>query len=129
MKNFNKIVLILIIVLILFIILFMFFVNTSTGIGTPGINLDEFDKIQLGMEQSEVNNIIDKLNEWDNDEVYDIACQEISSEKENGKYIYSYKYIGEKEGYAIITFEVDYSDGFFGLKYPEVIKKEEFNLK
>lgn len=35
----------------------------------------------------------------------------------------------KKNGYAIITYEVDYSNGYYGLKYPEVIKKEKFDLK
>ena len=39
------------------------------------------------------------------------------------------KYNGDINGYALITFEVNYSDGAYVLKYPEVVKKEQFNLK
>lgn len=81
------------------------------------------------MNQFEVNDIIDELNEWNDDEMYEEVCQEISREEKNGIYTYIYKYVGENGGYALITYEVDYSSGVSGLKYPEVVKKEQVNLK
>lgn len=121
----------IIICLILFIIIILLLLskNKSNGIGTAGISIDEFKKIENGMDQFEVNSIIDELDEWNNDETYEKACQEISSEEKDSVYTYVYKYVGEKGGYALITYEVDYSDGAYGLKYPEVIKKEQVNLK
>ena len=114
----------LILILVLFLIK-----NNSKGIGTAGISIDEFEKIENGMDQFEVNAIIDELDEWNDDEIYDKACQEISNEKKDSVYTYVYKYVGEKSGYALITYESDYSEGVYGLKYPEVVKKEQFNLK
>ena len=81
------------------------------------------------MDNFEVNAIIDKLDEWNTDEVYEKVCQEISNEKKDSVYTYTYKYIGEESGYALVTFEVDYSDGLYGLKYPKVVKKEQVNLE
>ena len=115
--------------LIILIIIAILLLNSSTKIGTAGISIDEFNKIKNGMEQLEVNRIIDELDEWNNDAIYEKACQEISSETKDSVYTYVYKYIGEEQGYALITFQVNYSDGVSGLKYPEVVKKEQFNLK
>lgn len=119
----------LIIFLIILIIIVILSLNNSTGIGTAGISIDEFNKIENGMEQLEVNRIIDELDEWNDNTIYEKACQEVSNEAKDSVYTYVYKYIGEKSGYALITFEADYSNGVTGLKYPEVIKKEQFNLK
>lgn len=104
-------------------------VNANKGVGTAGISLEEYEQIQLGMTQFEVNSIIDAKDEWEDDNIYDKCSKKISENKKNGVYTYVYKYFGENEGYAIITYEVDYSEGFYGMKYPEVIKKEEYNLK
>lgn len=120
--------LILLAIIIILIILFAI-KNNSHGIGTAGISKEEFDKIEVGMDQFEVNSIIDEYDEWNDDELYEKACQEISSKEENSVYTYVYKYVGDLDGYALITFEVDYSDGAYVLKYPEVVKKEQFNLK
>lgn len=103
-------------------------INNSKGLGTAGINEKEFEEIQIGMTQSDVNKIIDKLDEWNNDNVYTKCCEEISKNKKDHIYEYVYKYYGEKEGYAMITYEADYSEGdLFVL--PKVTKKEQFNLK
>lgn len=103
-------------------------INKSNGVGTAGISLEEFKEIDLGMSNSTVNKIIDKYDEWDNDTIYNKCCEEINKSNENSIYTYSYKYYGEKSGYAIITFEADYSKGdLFVL--PSVVKKESFNLK
>ena len=105
----------------------MLFIKND-GIGSSGISKKEFKEIELGMSQSKVHGIIDKLNEWNEDEVYEKACEEIEKNQENSKYTYRYKYYGDKSGYAIITYEADYSKGdLFVL--PEVVKKEQFNLK
>ena len=122
------------IIAIIFVTLFILaliilFANNSKGVGAAGISIQEFEKIQLGMTQFEVDSIIDEKDEWDNDEIYDKCCEEISTSNENSVYTYVYKYYGENKGYAIVTYKVDYSDGTFSLKYPEVIKKEQFNLK
>lgn len=120
--------LILLVIIIIVIILFIIKSN-SRGIGTAGISKEEFEKIEFGMDQFEVNSIIDELEEWNNNEIYEKACYEISNERKDSVYTYVYKYIGEENGYALITFEVDYSNGAYILKYPEVIKKEQFDLK
>lgn len=120
----------LVIVLILaLIILAVILLNSSNnGVGTAGISSEEFKEIDLGMSNSTVNKIIDKYDEWDNDTIYNKCCEEINKSNENSIYTYSYKYYGEKSGYAIITFEADYSKGdLFVL--PSVVKKESFNLK
>lgn len=117
------------VVLVIFVsgMALMLFVKND-GIGSSGISKKEFEEIELGMSQSKVHGIIDKLNEWDEDEVYEKACEEIEKSQENSKYTYRYKYYGDKSGYAIITYEADYSRGdLFVL--PEVVKKEQFNLK
>lgn len=103
-------------------------ITKNNGIGSSGISKKEFEEIELGMSQSKVNGIIDKSDEWNKDEVYEKACEEISKTHKDKIYRYEYKYYGEKSGYAIITYEADYSNGdLFVL--PEVVKKEQFNLK
>ena len=97
--------------------------TTKDGIGSSGISKEEFEEIKLGMSQFEVNGIIDKLDEWDEDEIYEKACEEITKTYKNSIYTYEYKYYGEKGGYAIITFEADYNKGSF--ETPEVVKKEQ----
>lgn len=102
---------------------------TNKGVGSAGISIEEFEDISIGMTQFKVNSIIDKLDEWNDDKIYNKCCEEISNSSEDGVYTYVYKYHGEQKGYAIITYEVDYSEGYLGLKYPEVVKKENYNLK
>ncbi len=103
-------------------------INKNQGVGTAGISLQEFEEIDLGMSNLTVNKIIDKLDEWNDNNIYQKCCKEVSKSSQNSIYTYSYKYYGEKSGYAIITFEADYSKGdLFVL--PSVVKKENFNLK
>lgn len=100
----------------------------GNGVGTAGISKEEFSKIEIGMSQTTVNSIIDNYDEWNDDETYKECCQEINKSNENHVYKYTYKYLGEKGGYAIITYEADYSSGdLFVL--PTVSKKEQFNLQ
>ena len=120
------IVFIVIIIIALIIILTRY---TTTGVGTAGISKEEFEEIEIGMDNFEVNAIIDKLDEWNNDEIYEKACEEVEKTENESVYTYTYKYNGETTGHALITFEVDYSDGAYGLKYPEVVKKRQVNLK
>lgn len=103
--------------------------NYSQGVGSAGISREEYEEIEIGKTTNfELNKIIDKDNEWDNDSVYDKCVQQIDEKKENSKYTYIYKYYGEKSGYAIITLQADYSNGYF---YNDVvvIEKEKYNLK
>jgi len=116
------------IILVIVVIIVIIFKTNSEGVGTAGISIEEYEEIALGMSNFKVNEIIDKLDEWHNDDVYNKCCEEISNSKNNHIYTYSYKYYGEKKGYAIITFEADYSKGdLFVL--PSVVKKEKFDLK
>ena len=121
------IVVLLVIIIVLIVILLTN--NKTTGVGSAGINKTEFEKIKTGMTEFEVNDIIDEQDEWKKDGIYDKCVEQISKSSKNGIYTYENKYYGEKSGYVIITYEVDYSEGVYGLKYPEVIKKQQFNLK
>ncbi len=120
----------LIIVIVVTIIISIIIVSlTKKGVGTAGISLEEYDEIEIGKTTNfKLNSIIDKNDEWDNDKVYNKCVEAIGEEKEDKKYTYIYKYYGEKGGYAIITLQADYSNGYF---YNDVvvIKKEKFNLK
>ena len=119
--------LIIFLVIIVIILIFLLFKKDGNGIGTAGISKKEFDNISIGMSQFEVESIIDKFDEWYDDNVYEKSCEEISKEYKDNKYTYQYKYYGEKSGYAIITYQADYSKSF--IEIPEVVKKENFNLK
>lgn len=119
------IILILIIGLIVLIILLN--KKEDKGVGTAGISKAEFDKIQLGMSEYDVHGIIDELNEWNDNDIYAKCCEKLSDNKNNNTYIYQYKYYGEKNGYAIITYEYNSNNSF--LESPKVVKKENFNLK
>lgn len=118
-----------IIVLLFIFLIFKFNNKDSDGIGEAGISLYEFQKINLGMTQSEVENIIDSNDLWNDDAIYLKACIKLEENKNNSIYKYKYRYVGDKSGYAIVTYEVDYSDGFYGLKYPKVVEFQNFNLK
>lgn len=100
----------------------------NDGIGSAGISLQEFNKIELGMSNSKVNSIIDEKDEWDDDIIYNKACKEVGKEKNNHIYSYTYKYIGENGGYALITYTANYSGGDVFVM-PTVSQKEQFNLK
>lgn len=121
---------IIILVILLIAISIIIFVNSKfKGVGTAGISKEEFNEIEIGKTTNfELNDIIDKYNEWDNDEVYNKCVEQIEEKQEEHKYTYIYRYYGEKKGYAIITLQADYSSGYF---YNDVIviKKEQFNLK
>lgn len=111
------------------IIIFLVIQNKDKGVGTAGISNEEFEEIKIGKTTNfELSNIIDKNDEWDNDEIYNKCVEKIEESKEDKRYTYVYKYYGEKGGYAIITLQADYSNGYF---YNDVIviKKENFNLK
>lgn len=102
--------------------------NKKTGCNSSGINIDEFNQIELGDDRITVEGIIDPDDTWIEDGIYDKCVQEVSQKTENHKYYYTYKYLGENEGYAIITYLVDYSDGqLFSL--PTVSSKKAFNIK
>lgn len=127
MKNIIKkwwFYLILIIIIVIVIAL-----QNSGGVGSAGISKEEFEKIKIGMDQFEVSSIIDNNHEWNDDNTYKKCVEKIEELKSNHKYSYTYKYYGEKSGYAIIKYEVDYSEGVYGLKYPEVIEKKQIDLK
>ena len=119
----------LIIILIFAIVTIIFIMQSNEGVGTAGISKEEFDEIRIGQTNNfELNSIIDKNNEWNNDEIYNKCVEEIGEKREDSKYTYIYKYYGEKSGYAIITLQADYSNGYL---YNDliVIKKENHNLK
>ena len=113
--------------LVVFIILCIIFVGIfvykkqNSGVAENGISREEFEKIELGMSQNSVTKIISPDD-------FETIKEEVEKKEENHIYRYVYKYYGEKGGYAIITYEADYSNGdMFVL--PEVTKKEQFNLK
>lgn len=126
----NKQFWIIILVLIIIAIIIGISINKiSNGVGSAGISKEEFDEIKIGNTTNfELNSIIDKNDEWDNDEIYSKCVELIEEKKEDSKYTYIYKYHGEKGGYAIITLQADYSNGYF---YNDVIvvEKENHNLK
>lgn len=130
MKKKILISIIVILILAICLLLFVFPKNKrNKGVGTAGISKKEFDEIVIGKTtQFELNKIIDNNDEWENDDIYAKCVEEISKSKEDKKYIYTYKYYGENGGYAIITLQADYSNGYF---YNDVIvtKKENFGLK
>lgn len=119
---------IILIVLILIILTVVLLSNTPKGVGTGGISKEEFDEIKIGETTNfELNSIIDKNDEWNNDEIYNKCVEQIGEEKEDSKYTYIYKYYGEEKGYAIITLQADYSNGNY-YNDVTVIKKENFGL-
>lgn len=118
----------IIIILLLSMIVFFYNSTKNKGVGSAGISLDEFKKIELGMGEMTVSRIIDPNNEWADNNIYEKCCIEIDKSKGSHIYKHTYKYIGEKGGYALVTFEADYSNGdLFVL--PEVCEKKQYNLK
>ena len=99
---------------------------TKSGVGSGGISLKEYEKIQLGETNFGVEEIVAPNHEWDHG--YSKYVEEISKTTENHKYTVINKILGENSGYAIITYVMDYTKpaGFWNL---EVVKKEQFDLK
>lgn len=102
--------------------------KSITGCNSSGINLTEYHQIKVGDNQSDVNNIIDPNNTWINDDVYIKCVKDFSKKTEEHKYYYTYKYLGENDGYALITYMVDYTDKI-SFSLPKVYSKEMYNLK
>lgn len=112
---------ILVIICIVLAVFFIYIKNTNSKVGKNGISKEEFEKIELGMSQNSVAKIVSPDD-------FEPVKEELEKSKENHIYRYTYKYYGENNGYAIITYEADYSKGdMFVL--PEVSKKEQFDLK
>ena len=104
-----------------------FLKETKTGVGTAGISKEEYESIDIGMSIYKVHEIIDKEDKWNDNEVYCKSCEELSKENNNNLWTYVYKYYGEKDGYAIITYQADYTGGHYDTM--TVVKKEQHNLK
>lgn len=85
------------------------------GIGPEGISLEEYKKISTGMGWYEVRDIVGGGGE------------KIGETKDESKYTYTYKYQGEKSGYAIIVYGANYS-GSFGDFSHKVISMENHDL-
>lgn len=73
----------------------------GSGIGAEGISKKEYEQISRGMSLFEVNGIVGGGGE------------KVSEKEEDSVYTYTYKYQGEKSGYALVTYSADYSDGAF----------------
>lgn len=117
------------IIIVIIAMTIIFFISNQNGVGKAGISKAEFEKIEVGKTTNfQINKIIDQNNEWSDDEIYNKCVEKIKESKENSKYTYVYKYRGENGGYAIITLQADYSNGYF---YNDVIviNKEQFGLK
>lgn len=129
-KNTRIIIIIIsIILLILLILLMLKNINNSSGVGTAGINLKEYNEITIGTTNNyELFSIIDTNNEWNEYSIYEKCVEEISNTKEDHVYTYVYKIYGENSGYAIITLQADYSNGYY-FNDLIVTKKEKYNLK
>lgn len=119
----------LIFVLAIAIIITIILLNNSDGVGSAGISKEEFEQIKVGETTNfGLNKIIDQNHEWSNDEIYRKCVEELENSRDNDKFTYKYKYYGEKGGYAIITLQADYSNGYY-YNDVKVIKKEQFGLK
>lgn len=120
----------IVIVIIVIICLFILYKNKKAEYkcNDAGISYEEFQKIQTGDSQFAVNEIVDPNDKLDNDKTYENCIIEVSKENKNNVYNYTYKYIGEKGGYAILTFTADYSNGD-SFVMPGISKKEQYNLK
>ena len=111
----KKIIIISVIIFIAFIIIFL--IIESNKMDPNGINLSEYEKIENGMTLTEVEDIIGKRNH--------IKSEQIKRVEDSSSTVYTYKYYGEKNGYAIITYELD----VWNNKGMLVISKENFNIK
>ncbi len=81
------------------------------------MNIEEYEKIAIGMTMTEVEDIVGDRNH--------IKCEQLDRIEDVSSTIYTYKYFGEKKGYATITYELD----IWSNKGMQVISKEIFNLK
>lgn len=128
MKNKNVIIVTLILIIGFLVVINTTNKNNDIKCGQAGINLKKFEDIQIGDSQFTVNSIIDSLDKWNDDKIYEKCVQEISKDSKDSVYNYTYKYVGENGGYALITFTADYSNGD-SFVLPTVSKKEQINLK
>ena len=113
---------------IIFLIIYFFNNKSEKGCGDAGISREEFKSINIGDSQFKVDNIVDPNDKFFDDEIYATCVQKINQSSNNHIYSYTYKYIGEHGGYALITFTADYSsEDLFIL--PSETKKENVNIK
>lgn len=131
-QKFN-IIFIVIIIILLLIIAFLLgksstFSSSKLGVGKAGISLEEFQKIDYGDSEMDVYKIIDPDDLLDEDDTYNKVVSEISKTKNEHIYTYTQKYMGEKNGYAEITYTADYSNGEFFV-IPTVTNKINHDLK
>lgn len=115
MKNKKTIILICLIIFIVFILFLV--ISSNLKIDPNGMNIEEYEKIETGMTMTEVEDIVGSRN--------NIKCEQLSRIEDISSTIYTYKYFGEKKGYATITYELD----IWSNKGMQVISKENFNLK
>lgn len=132
-KKYKMLILFLSIITLLLLIIILLLVNNNTnlqntGIGKAGISLEEFNRITNGISELTVYDIIDPDSLLDDDVLYEKCVQKISDEKNNHIYTYTYRYQGEKSGYAEITYTADYSNGDLFVT-PIVTSKKNYNLK
>lgn len=104
-------------VAVLIVIIVVFLIISSNKIEPNGINISEYDKIQNGMTLTEVEDIIGERNH--------IKYEQINRIEDSSSTVYTYKYYGEKNGYALITYELD----VWNNRGMQVISKENFNIK
>lgn len=111
-------------IIVFIAILIMLIFVLKKPIKKSGISKEEYKKIENGMTMTEVAEIINSENRED------VLQEEISKieDKSTGGTVYKYKYIGEKGGYAVITYEITTIDLWTDGRV-KVILKEEFNLK
>ena len=83
----------------LFCIGMIFLTACSKGIGEEGISKEEFGKLRVGMPMSDAVDLIGGYGE------------QIAESKDERYLTFTYKYQGEKGGYAIIVYEADYTRG------------------
>lgn len=85
------------------------------GAGPSGISKEEFGKVRMGMNNYELLKLIGGNGD------------RIVEDEQNSVYTYTYKYPGEKGGYAIIVMRADMGESI--LNIPEVVSKEDHDLK
>lgn len=118
MKKLNTIEKVILITLTIIVITFLILViKVALKYNPDGINVNEFEKIKSDMTMSEVDSIISSSS--------NPKSEHISTQDDTSSSIITYKYYGERSGYAIITYELD----VWNNKGVIVISKTDYNLK
>ena len=119
------------IIIIAITLIAIFSNHSSGGVGKGGITKEKLKNVEVGKTTtSTINRTLDPDGLWHDNAIFNKVVSQVEKVFTQDKiYRYVNRYEGEKSGYALITFEADYSRKGAIFEVPVVTKIEEHDLK